>query len=65
SSEFEVSDSENEDEILSTKTINNNNKPNLTKKVDELSSGLPTTTNNSATAMSSALLDNRLQQTCV
>jgi predicted transcriptional regulator len=64
--EFDISasESENEDEILSIKSINNN-KQKLTKKIDGLTSGLTTTNQNSSTTTSSSLLDNRLIQTCV
>jgi hypothetical protein len=64
--EFDVSASESENEILSIKSINqnNNNKQKLTKKID-FSSGLTTTNHNSSTTTSSSLLDNRLIQTCV
>ncbi len=65
--EFDISTSgsENEDEILSIKSINkNNNKQNLTKKIEEISSGLTTANINSLT-MTSTLLDNRLSKTPV
>jgi hypothetical protein len=64
--EFDIStsESENEDEILSIKSINNNNKQNLTKKIDKISSGL-TTANMSSSTANSTLLDNRLTQTSV
>jgi hypothetical protein len=65
--EFDIStsESENEDELLSIKSLsNNNNKQNLSKKVLEISSGLTTANINSSTT-SSTLLDNRLSQTCV
>src|SRR5271156_6264831 len=65
--EFDVSasESDDEDEILSIKTITtNNNQENLTKKIIEFSSGLTTANVNSSTT-SSTLLDNRLNQTPV
>ncbi|UJR25234.1 hypothetical protein I4U23_006586 [Adineta vaga] len=66
--EFDISASEdeNEDEILSIKNMNNKNtKRQLTKKIDELSSGLNTTNTNSSTATNTTLLDNRLKQTSI
>src|SRR5437868_6674460 len=66
-SEFDIStsESENEDKIFSVKSINkNNNMQKLTKKINELSSGLITANDNSSTT-NSTLLDNRLTQTCV
>jgi hypothetical protein len=66
--EFDIStpESDDEDEILSIKSIinNNNNQENLTKKIIEFSSGLTTANVNSSTT-SSTLLDNRLNQTPV
>ena len=67
--EFDISTSESEDEnvILSVKSINkknNNDKQKLTKKIDKISSGL-TTANMNASTTSSTLLDNRLGQTRV
>jgi hypothetical protein len=66
--EFDIStsESENEDELLSIKSLgnNNNNKQNLSKKIIEISSGLTAANINSSTT-SSTLLDNRLSQTSV
>jgi hypothetical protein len=62
--EFDISpsDSDDEDEILSIKSITN--EQNLTTKTITFSSGLTTANVNSSTT-SSTLLDNRLNQTSV
>jgi hypothetical protein len=64
--EFDIStsESENEDEILSIKSMNNHAQQKLPKKISEISSGLPPINTNSSTT-TSALLDNRLSQTCL
>lgn len=65
--EFDISaaESENEDEILSIKSSDDTKNQKLTKKIDELSSGLVKVNYTSATTTTSTLLDNRLSQTCV
>ena len=67
--EFDISagESEDDDEILSVKSItskNNNNKQNSSKKIIEFPSGLTTANVNSSTT-NSTLLDNRLTQTSI
>lgn len=65
--EFDISASEdeNEEEILSRKSMTNGNKRQLTKKIEELSSGLNTSNVNSSSGTNSSLLDSRLKQTSV
>jgi predicted transcriptional regulator len=63
--DLSTSDSENEDELLSIKSLNDYNKQKLTKKFNEISSGLSSANNNPSTMSNSTLLDNRLNQTSV
>ena len=64
STEFDLSASENEDEILSIDSKKRIRDATLPAKIDVLSSGL---SNNDSHALSASnsLLDNRLKQTCV
>lgn len=64
--EFDISTSESEDEneILSIDSIKKNSQKNLTKKIEEISTGLTTANTNGATT-NTTLLDNRLHQTAI
>ena len=62
--EFDLSGSEHEDEILSVQPKHRPQKPDLLKKVTEMSNG-STNKENDASNTRRTLLDNRLDQTCV
>lgn len=62
--EFDLSESENEDEILSVQPKHRPEQPDLPKRVVEMSNGL-TIKEKDAPTTRHTLLDNRLDQTCV